>query len=558
MKLLMIFLLFSMSILASEELKVSVSPSSPVKGESFNLIFEINTDSDDEPFVSFSPNGLEVLGRNREVSLRTSIINGKFTSSRTIKMVYDVVADRAKTVLINDISVKVSGNELKHKPLRIQILSKRKEPSEIFLKVETSKDNVFIGEGVDVRYYLYYRVPVVQTEFKSFPKLNGFIKRFHKVDDREEAVEYEGRAYRRSLKYSARVYPEKTGQLKIDPLRLNIQYASGSGNPFGTFGLSFKRFKRKGVNSENQMITVKPLPVENIPLNFTGLVGKHEFTYSVNKEKFVVNEAIEGRLEVVGSGALEKMDAPVLYRDPSLEKFDTKSDFFEIGLDRGRKVFNYTLLARADSTLPKRNLELSYFDPDEENYVSFELLIPKLEIGGGSLEIQSSSGNSEPVAPKKADESFNKITTNVSINSPLFSEHWSSLPIRWPRYLMFFLLAIILIQTLEISTFYFRKKNTGNGFDEVIDSMKKSGITYSGLAKLLLDKKYSDTPERVNLRTRIDRLTLSSSDKKYFLDTLNTLEKETFSSNKERKRKVRFRKKAFKSLKKELNNENYE
>ena len=70
-----------------------------------------------------------------------------------------------------------------------------------------SKTQAYIGEGIDVRYYLYSRAPVVQTEFKSFPKLNGFIKRYHKIADREEAVEYEGIVYRRSLKYSARVYP---------------------------------------------------------------------------------------------------------------------------------------------------------------------------------------------------------------------------------------------------------------------------------------------------------------------------------------------------------------
>lgn len=556
MRLVIIFLLLSLSSMASEKLKVYVSPSTPVKGESFNLIFEIDTDSDAEPFVSFSPNGLEVLGRNREVSLRTSIINGKFTSSRTIKMVYDVVADRARTIMVNDISVKLNGDEIKHKPIRIQVLSKRKEPNEIFLKVETSKDKVFIGEGVDVRYYLYYRVPVVQTEFKSFPKLNGFIKRFHKVDDREEAVEYEGRAYRRSLKYSARVYPEKTGDLKIDPLRLNIQYAGGSGNPFGTFGLSFKRFKRKGVNSENHVITVKPLPVENIPLNFTGLVGKHEFSYSVNKEKFVVNEAIEGRLEVVGPGALEKMDAPVIYRDPSLEKFDTKSDFFEIGLDRGRKVFNYTLLARADSTLPERILSLAYFDPDEERYIDFKLTIPKLEIGGGSLEIQSSGPSPNEIVPKNEEIVNSKLKSNFSINSPLFSESWNSIPIRWPRYLIYLLLTVILFQVLEMLLSYLRKNNTASGLDVVIHSMKKNGITYSGLAKLLLDKRVNRISEGVDLRIRIDTLGLSKSDKKYFLDTLNTLEKETFSSSKERKRKIRFRKKSFKSLKNELSNEN--
>ena len=56
------------------------------------------------------------------------------------------------------------------------------------------------------------------------------------TNERIETVQYNGEIYKRVLKYSTRVYPEKTGTAYIDSLRLNVQYSDGYQNtPFGNF-----------------------------------------------------------------------------------------------------------------------------------------------------------------------------------------------------------------------------------------------------------------------------------------------------------------------------------
>lgn len=536
------------------QLKIDINPLNPVKEESFNVIFEIITELDEEPFVSFDPVGVEVLGRRKEVSLSTSIINGKFSSTKRIKLVYEMISEKVGTARLTNIKVDIGSQSLTHKPVRIKILGKKKTPRNIFLKAEVSKTEAYIGEGIDVKYYLYSRAPIVQTEFKTFPKLNGFIKRFHKVDDREEALEYEGAVYRRSLKYSARVYPEKTGTVFIDPLRLNVQYAGGSGNPFGSFGLSFNRFKSKGVSSPKVKINILPLPTEGIPINFTGLVGEHEFRLISTKQKYVVNEAIEAKLEVVGPGALEKMEAPAIYKDPALEQFDTKGEFFEVGTTSGRKVFDYTYLARANVTIPQRDILIAYFDPESKEYKEKSLSISGLIIGGGGGQVSNpldSTGNGN--TQNEVDNTSNTVKDITFGNvAPLFTETWKSIPLNWHKWVAISLIIVIFIQLTELLARYGKGRSTKGEAEELIKTLRKKGLDYSTLSRLLY--MLNRNPENKTIKEIVEKSNLNNNEKSYFVDLLDALERKNFSYDKAKKKKVRFKASAFKSLKKELSN----
>ncbi|MCR9205051.1 MAG: BatD family protein [Halobacteriovoraceae bacterium] len=556
-KLTLVLITFLISSLGWAQLDVKVNPSQPVKQETFNIIFEITTTENVDPQISFNPNGIEILGRSKEVSLSTSIINGQFSSTRKIKVIYEAVVEKPRVYFINNIRVDIDGKELKHNPVRIPVLNRKKKASAMFLRAEVTKKTIYIGEGIDVRYYLYSRVPVVQTEFKSFPKLDGFIKRFHKVDEREETVEVDGQIYRRSLKYSARIYAEKAGKMYIDPLRLNIQYASSRGNPFGSFGLSFNRFRSKSVNSPKEEIKVLPLPAENVPLNFTGLVGEHDFKFTSTKSKYVVNEAIEAKLEVVGPGALEKMNAPILYQDAALEQFDTKSDFIEIGRSSGRKVFDYTFLARADVEIPARLLKLAYFDPTDKTYKEKSVEISSLTIGGGGVPIVSPGLNNNNNTSSEGEVASSKPDFNYGMAAPLFEESWGSIPLNWPKLILISFSILVFIQCLELFLRSFRSSQLKNNIDGEIKRIKKEGMNYSLIANLIY--RLHPEAEDVSLREVIDSSNLPSKDKKYFLEVVDTLEKKTFALNKEGergvKRRVAFRQSAFNSLKKEIANE---
>lgn len=557
MKSLLFVVLILFSIVSHANLKVFVSPLTPVKQETFNITFEVETSEDTDPSISFDPNGLEILGKRQEVSVSTSIINGRFSSSRKIKVVYEALSEKPRTYYLKNIRVNVGGTELKHRPVKISVLDKRKALAKIFLRAEVSKKEAFIGEGVDVRYYLYSAVPIVQTEFKTFPKLDGFIKRFHKVNEREERVNVNGSVYRKSLKYSARVYPEKTGKVFIDPLRLNLQYSTTRNNPFGSFGQLFNRIKSKGVSSSKVSINVLPLPGDDVPPHFTGLVGEHDFKFIGPKPRYLVNEAIEAKLEVTGPGALEKMNAPIIYQHDALEQFDTKSEFVEVGRSAGRKVFDYTYLARAAANIQGRTLYLSYFDPKEKKYKEKSVEISGISVGGSANAFTSSG-----IKPEKLNQKLDNSTTEpepltIGIAAPLFDERWKSIPLNWDKLLIWSFLVVILIQLIEFLLSEIKASKLTKTLERDINRIKKEGLNYSLVASLI----YRLTPnkEGISLREVINKSKLSKRDKSYFIDVIDFLEKRTFGDSNQKNnkstKKVSFRQSAFNSLKKEISSE---
>ena len=166
------------------------------------------------------------------------------------------------------------------------------------------KKTLYLGEGITVRYFLYSKVPVNSVDIKKYPKLNNFLKRFLQEQERSERVSVDGQLYLRTQIYAAKLFPEKPGEVKIDPLELSASYpVVRSGDPFGTFGLN-RNFKTKTIASETVKLQVLPLP-QPVPENFTGLVGKHDFNLQFGQTKMIVNEPLEVKLTVAGGGALE-------------------------------------------------------------------------------------------------------------------------------------------------------------------------------------------------------------------------------------------------------------
>jgi hypothetical protein len=220
MKIILAFISVLFTLSLSANLSVIVSPTNPVAGESFEVYFTITTMESGDPFVSFDPYGLEVIGRRQEVAVQTQFINGKISTQRKVKLVYEMVSDKARTARLSNIKAEIASKVFEHKNVSIKITKTRTEAKAIFVQAEVDNVAPYIGQGVDVKYYLYTRAALHSTEIKQFPKLNGFIKRFHTVNNNGETVRVGNKLYKKILQYSARLYPMKSGTLKIDALRL--------------------------------------------------------------------------------------------------------------------------------------------------------------------------------------------------------------------------------------------------------------------------------------------------------------------------------------------------
>lgn len=525
MKILTLLVMLMMSVVAlGNELKIELNPNRPVVGEVFQAYFRVFTDSEEEPVINFSPSNLEVAGKsNQGVSTRTVYANGKLTVTREVTIVYELVSAKAGQAYLRDINVQLGERTIKHPSLTINILKEPVEQPDVFVMADTPKNSLFLGEGIVVRYYLYAKVPVSNLDVKQYPKLNKFLKRYIQEPERTERVAVDGQLFMRTQIYAAKLFPEKTGKLKIDPLRLSVTYPSGrAGDPFGAFGLS-RDFKTKTISSEVIELEVKPLP-EPTPGHFTGLVGPHEFQLQVGASKLIVNEPLEIKLTVAGVGALENLEAPALIKDPGLEEFDSNGDLKINDAEKATKVFDYTYLAKENINLPAKEVVLSYFDPNTEKFVTTQLNLPEIVVAGGKALPEKKNEPPKEVTPKKPDIQPEKEPTDLA--SPITIDEW-----QWKSWLPYINLGLAVVAILiSFGWFVRHKKFTGlNLKHDIPTSFKKGEFEFSEFIKWMTPviKQTGKSPALI-----IKESPLPEESKRYFIDLLDANDYKIYSTRK--------------------------
>lgn len=567
MKIIMFFILaiFSMTLCA-QEVEVVVEPKEPVINENFFVTFKIKTSGSEEPYISFTPFGASVLGkRSQGLSISTVVINGKFTTTKEQAVVYELLAERAGQVYLRNVKVEMSGKTIPVNEVRVNVLNEARRIPDAFIEAEASKTKVYLGEGLDVNYYLYFKTSISANDVKEFPKLNKFIKRFHHINAPVETVQYKGQVFKRILAYSARLYAEKVGSAVLDPMTISVQMVE---NDYNGFGFGSQRYKNKDLSSPRIEVEVLALPSEGVPSSFTGLIGEHEFNLSVPKGKYLVNEPIEIKLEVKGKGAVENFDAPVIYADNNLEQFDTKSEVTEIGMQAAKKVFEYTLLARGPVKIPAREMAFAYFEPSSGKYIEKKVSVPGIEVSGVAVApTGSGETKSEATTPVAEGNNFlnslfkNKKETVVEKNQiglvgPNLSGQgqWFGHGFLVLNTILGLLLVIVGIQWGLSAKNSSGPKNISQLIKRDIAFMKKKGLRYSELYHVLvaLDKTNKMAGGGISITNVINDSQLSNEAKNYFKNALSFTEGGAYAEGKRNGQNVAFEKKHFNELMKNL------
>lgn len=509
----------------ADEIKIEINPRKPVAGEVFQAYFKIQTDSNSTPVINFIPSGIEVVGKsNQGLSIRTVYENGRLTSSREVTIVYDLVASKAGISYMRDITAKIDGHVLRHSSVSVSVLKEAEEIATVFVMADVPKKEVYLGEGIVVRYYLYSKVPVSNLDIKKYPKLNGFLKRFLQEPERTERVSVDGQIYMRSQIYAAKLFPEKVGELKVDPLYVSATYPeTRPGDPFGSFGFN-RNLRNKSINSEMVKVMVLPLP-EPKPADFTGLVGKHEFQLQVGKNKLIVNEPLEIRLSVTGIGALENMEAPVLIKHPGLEEFESNGDLKISDAKSATKTFDYTFLAKENFELPPKTITLSYLDPATGKYVSTALDFPEIVVAGGKAAAKKEDRPEEDKS-SPTPKSEPKVTVNKEVLAPL-----AITAAGWRNWLPMINLGLGAIAILLALSWMIKNKGLPQVHfsKDVPAQFKKGNFELQEFVRWMspLIQQTGRSPSEI-----IRQSSLPEESKRYFIDLLDSNDYKNYSVNK--------------------------
>jgi hypothetical protein len=423
-----IFLLISSAGFAQVQFEAKASKQKLGVNERLRVDFEMNQDGDNFRAPSF--NGFTVVGGPNQ-SVSNSWINGKRTYSKTYSFFLQPTG-RGKAT-IGQAEITVDGNTYKTSPIQVEVTAAVDEPKDgnnvdfvasdnLHLVAEISNSNPFLNEAITVVYKLYVspRVSVSNWREMDNPTYRDFWSQ--NIDIRQLKIEngqFEGEPYRFVVLRKTILYPQKTGELDIEPLTLSVAVDVPSDRR-DIFGGRLYTTVDKTIAAGKKVINVKPLPDAGKPANFSGAVGKFDFKVISGNTQIAANQSLDVKVQVSGNGNLKLFELPELEVPPSLEKYEperTENVRTDLNGTQGTLTDNYTVVPTRQGEFTIPPLSFSYFDLGSKTYktiTSKEILLDVDKAPAGSALAGSPGSVAKQTVGVSGDQfKYIKLSTNL-------------------------------------------------------------------------------------------------------------------------------------------------
>tara|TARA_R100000501_G_C2621874_1_gene115111 strand:+ start:24 stop:1262 length:1239 start_codon:yes stop_codon:yes gene_type:complete len=262
------------------------------------------------------------------------------------------------------------------------------------------------------------------------PKFSDFWSQNIEIRElRPENGEYQGEPYRYVVLKKAVLYPQKTGELELEPLTLSVSVDVPSDRR-DIFGSRIYKTINKTVAAGTRTIDVKPLP-DGKPAGFTGAVGKFSMDVSTTKEKLKASESLEAKVEIRGNGNLNLFELPALEVPSSLEMYSPErieNVTTTLNGKQGSIIDNYTIVPTRKGQYPINPLNFSYFDPQSETYksLSSQEIVIEVEEGPATGGNVVAGNNRQSVNLPSEQFRFIKTSTNLKpLDQQAFFRSWT-------------------------------------------------------------------------------------------------------------------------------------
>ena len=385
--LLLISVFFS-TLFSQKAVKMSASAAEMFKTDAFELEITLeNFDSDVSIKYPDFQDLVKISGPYQ--SSRTSIINGAATKS--ITLTYRFSPKRTGVITIEPAVVNDGGKEYRSQEIKITVHEQAQGTADgsrdMFIMSKVSSSDVYVGEMVRIDYTLYIK-PEIKLSIPSIasePKFTNFLK--ERIDIPNNELRTLVQTIRNGVKYNTLplasywISPTSAGERNIEALtavvpvevRTKRRNASNFFNdPFFDDDLfsTFRNYSEKTVLSEDIKINVNPLPQEGKPADFAGAVGTFRINSTLDNDSVSVNEAVNFKITVSGTGNLNDINELKPDFPADLEVYDPKRTVIlePDNKNTGRVVFEYLLLPRNPGKHKISDISFSYFDIKSKKY----------------------------------------------------------------------------------------------------------------------------------------------------------------------------------------------
>ena len=380
------------------EFKAS-APAQVIAGRPFQLTYTVNQRAKDlraPEFTDFE----YIAGPYTSQSSSTSFVNGKRTFSFTLTYTYTLKADKDGTYTIPPATIKVDGDQYTSNGVRITVLppdnvnasssqasnsasgtSQQRETNNvsaenIFMRTLVTKTKVHEQEAILLTYKLYFAgVDVAQfTNNTRLPEFKGFLKQDLEIGEIQTELEhYNGRNYQTAVLYRALLFPQRSGDIKIDPAHfeavLRVQNRAQVRSIFDDFFNSYTT-ALKPLEAAGVTIHVEPLPAGK-PSGFSGGVGQYSISSKISSTELQANEAVTLTITIQGAGNMKLLKTPAVDWPEGFEVYDPKvtNNFKNTAAGMsGTKVVEYLAIPRAGGSYTIPPIAFAYYDTKEDAY----------------------------------------------------------------------------------------------------------------------------------------------------------------------------------------------
>ena len=427
--LLAIFLLtIGLQVGAQVTFQAKVSKNRMGINERLKVSFEMNKNGDNFTPPQFE--GFRVVGGPNQ-STSNSWINGKRSFSRSFT--YFLNPTRKGKLSIGQATVKIDGAIYKTSPVSVEVTEAVKTPNQagnadyiadqnVHLIAEVSNRKPYLNEAFTVVYKLYYTSEigisnVNEVESPGYADFWSHLIPIKKLEMKQGT--YKGATYNYVTWRKAVLYPQKTGELILEPLTLNVTVQVPS-NRRDIWGNLVNRQVPKVITAGKRTIKVKPLPLEGKPLGFTGAVGNFDLNFSLNKDVLKASESFQGTIKVSGRGNLKLFNLPKINVPAALEVYEPEhTENIKTNLlgMQGSIQDTYTIVPEFQGNYPIPGVSFSYFDPNKNRYVTLNSEEQMVNVNEGPVAGTSSKGQavSNLLRPKLNEDQFNFIALETQL-----------------------------------------------------------------------------------------------------------------------------------------------
>jgi hypothetical protein len=422
-----------------------LEPQSIALGESAQLSVTVNGSQVSEPGVPHV-DGLEIVPVGQQSSMQ--IINGAVSANVT--HIYQVTPNRAGSFTIPAITAGGASTQpiafrvdkgangqtqrppsQRHSQLpRASIGVQDNAPVDAkgqsaFLRVVLPKQELTVGELVPVEVKAYFRAGV-SASLNGLPVLSSDAFTLNKLGDQPEQT----REMIDGVPYTVVTWTSALSAVKAGDYALNLDLPvmvrvkergqrSRMHSPFGSmFGDDspfndpfFDNFfggmteKPLTLHTDGAVVKINALPTDGRPADFSGAVGKFDVTSDASAATAATGDPLTLKLTVTGKGNFDRVTTNGLTANADWKSYKPNARFepADSSNTTGAKTFEQSIVPMKTGAQEIPALRFSYFDPDEQKYVT-KTTAP--------IPVEVAQGAASAPATKSADAAADVPKTN--------------------------------------------------------------------------------------------------------------------------------------------------